>query len=93
MRVVITGGCGFLGYRLALRLIERRDVDELVDARGVLDHDVRASPHHVRPYQDCHWPAMPGDRDFLAVLDSSQEFRQRSACLRCRQRNHNNIVR
>ena len=30
MRVVITGGCGFLGYRLALRLIERRDVDELV---------------------------------------------------------------
>jgi len=30
MRIVITGGCGFLGYRLALRLIERRDVDELV---------------------------------------------------------------
>jgi nucleoside-diphosphate-sugar epimerase len=27
---VITGGCGFLGRRLALRLLERRDVDELV---------------------------------------------------------------
>ena len=30
MRVVITGGCGFLGRRLALHLLERRDVDELV---------------------------------------------------------------
>jgi nucleoside-diphosphate-sugar epimerase len=30
MRVVITGGCGFLGARVALRLLERRDVDELV---------------------------------------------------------------
>ena len=30
MRVVITGGCGFLGRRVALRLLERRDVDELV---------------------------------------------------------------
>jgi nucleoside-diphosphate-sugar epimerase len=30
VRVVITGGCGFLGRRLALRLLERRDVDELV---------------------------------------------------------------
>jgi nucleoside-diphosphate-sugar epimerase len=30
MRIVITGGCGFLGRRLALRLLERRDIDELV---------------------------------------------------------------
>jgi D-erythronate 2-dehydrogenase len=30
MRIVITGGCGFLGRRVALRLIERGDVDELV---------------------------------------------------------------
>ena len=30
MRVVVTGGCGFLGRRVALRLLERRDVGELV---------------------------------------------------------------
>jgi D-erythronate 2-dehydrogenase len=30
MRVVITGGCGFLGRRVALRLLEGRDIDELV---------------------------------------------------------------
>src|SRR6267143_2118736 len=30
MRIVITGGCGFLGRRVALGLLERRDVDELV---------------------------------------------------------------
>jgi nucleoside-diphosphate-sugar epimerase len=30
MRIVITGGCGFLGCRLALRLLERRDIDELL---------------------------------------------------------------
>ena len=30
MRVVITGGCGFLGRRVALRLLERLEVDELV---------------------------------------------------------------
>ena len=30
MRVVITGGCGFLGRRVALRLLERSEVDELV---------------------------------------------------------------
>ena len=30
MRVVVTGGCGFLGRRVALRLLERRDVEELV---------------------------------------------------------------
>src|SRR5271169_7174546 len=30
MLVAITGGCGFLGRRVALRLLERRDVDELV---------------------------------------------------------------
>jgi nucleoside-diphosphate-sugar epimerase len=30
VRVVITGGCGFLGRRVALRLLERGDVDELV---------------------------------------------------------------
>jgi D-erythronate 2-dehydrogenase len=30
VRVVITGGCGFLGRRVALRLIERTDLDELV---------------------------------------------------------------
>src|ERR1700732_4632214 len=30
MRVVITGGCGFLGRRVALSLLERGDVDELV---------------------------------------------------------------
>ena len=30
MRIVITGGCGFLGRRVALRLLERRDVEELV---------------------------------------------------------------
>jgi nucleoside-diphosphate-sugar epimerase len=30
MRVVITGGCGFLGQRVALQLLGRGDVDELV---------------------------------------------------------------
>src|SRR5205809_3194587 len=30
MGMVITGGCGFLGRRVALGLLERRDVDELV---------------------------------------------------------------
>jgi D-erythronate 2-dehydrogenase len=30
MRIVITGGCGFLGHRIALRLLERSDVDELI---------------------------------------------------------------
>jgi D-erythronate 2-dehydrogenase len=30
VRVVITGGCGFLGRRVALRLLERGDVDEIV---------------------------------------------------------------
>ena len=29
MRVVVTGGCGFLGRRVALRLLERLEVDEL----------------------------------------------------------------
>src|ERR1700730_287225 len=30
MRIVITGGCGFLGRRVALGLLERGDVDALV---------------------------------------------------------------
>src|SRR6266853_6710377 len=30
MRVVITGGCGFLGRRVALCLLDRGDIDELV---------------------------------------------------------------
>src|SRR5215831_18214512 len=30
MRVVITGGCGFLGRRVALQLLGRGDVDEVV---------------------------------------------------------------
>src|SRR5438552_3615932 len=30
MRIVITGGCGFLGRRVAPSLLERRDVDKLV---------------------------------------------------------------
>src|SRR5499427_3392034 len=30
MRVVVTGGCGFLGHRVALQLLERDGVDELV---------------------------------------------------------------
>jgi D-erythronate 2-dehydrogenase len=30
MRIVITGGCGFLGRRVALALLQRRDVDQLV---------------------------------------------------------------
>jgi D-erythronate 2-dehydrogenase len=30
MRIVITGGCGFLGRRVALRLLEREEVSELV---------------------------------------------------------------
>jgi nucleoside-diphosphate-sugar epimerase len=30
VRIVITGGCGFLGRRVALRMLERRDIDELV---------------------------------------------------------------
>jgi hypothetical protein len=46
-----------------------------MDARSVLDDDVRACSHHVRSHQDGDWPAMPRDRDFLAVLDSRQEFR------------------
>src|SRR5499427_9340790 len=39
MRVVITGGCGFLGRRVALGLLERRDVDALAlfdNARSAL---------------------------------------------------------
>ena len=30
MRIVITGGCGFLGRRVALKLLERPDLDEIV---------------------------------------------------------------
>jgi nucleoside-diphosphate-sugar epimerase len=30
MHIVITGGCGFLGRRVALKLLERSDIDELV---------------------------------------------------------------
>ena len=30
MRVVITGGCGFLGSRVVVRLLERDDIHELV---------------------------------------------------------------
>ena len=30
MRVVVTGGCGFLGQRVALKLLERSEVEELV---------------------------------------------------------------
>src|SRR6266480_1791928 len=30
MRVVITGGCGFLGRRVALQLLRREDIDELL---------------------------------------------------------------
>jgi len=30
VRIVITGGCGFLGRRVAVKLLERRDIDELV---------------------------------------------------------------
>ena len=30
MRIVITGGCGFLGQRVASQLLARGDVDELV---------------------------------------------------------------
>ena len=30
MRIVITGGCGFLGRRVALQLLDRSEVDELV---------------------------------------------------------------
>jgi len=30
MRIVITGGCGFLGRRVAVRLLERAEIDELV---------------------------------------------------------------
>jgi len=30
VRVVITGGCGFLGHRVALKLLERNDVGELL---------------------------------------------------------------
>jgi D-erythronate 2-dehydrogenase len=30
MHIVVTGGCGFLGWRVAMGLLERRDVDELL---------------------------------------------------------------
>jgi D-erythronate 2-dehydrogenase len=40
MRVVITGGCGFLGRRLALKLLDRDEVDELV----VFDNAASALP-------------------------------------------------
>src|SRR5262252_8301963 len=30
MRIVITGGCGFLGRRVALQLLDRSEIDELV---------------------------------------------------------------
>jgi len=30
MRIVVTGGCGFLGQRVALKLLERSEVEELV---------------------------------------------------------------
>jgi nucleoside-diphosphate-sugar epimerase len=40
MRVVITGGCGFLGRRIALRLLARGDVDELV----LFDNALSAPP-------------------------------------------------
>jgi nucleoside-diphosphate-sugar epimerase len=39
VRIVVTGGCGFLGRRIALRLLERGDLDELLlfdNARSAL---------------------------------------------------------
>jgi D-erythronate 2-dehydrogenase len=42
LRIVITGGCGFLGRRVALRLLERRDVDELV----LFDNTAPPEPPH-----------------------------------------------
>jgi nucleoside-diphosphate-sugar epimerase len=45
MRVVITGGCGFLGRRVALRLLERGDIDELV----LFDNAPSALPSAISP--------------------------------------------
>ncbi|MBV9687734.1 MAG: NAD-dependent epimerase, partial [Alphaproteobacteria bacterium] len=40
MRIVITGGCGFLGRRVALQLLGRDDVEELI----LFDNAPSASP-------------------------------------------------
>jgi len=45
MRVVITGGCGFLGRRMALQLLERGGIDELV----LFDNAPPALPLQVDP--------------------------------------------
>jgi len=45
MRVVITGGCGFLGRRMALQLLERGGIDELV----LFDNAPPALPLPVDP--------------------------------------------
>jgi nucleoside-diphosphate-sugar epimerase len=40
MRIVVTGGCGFLGQRVALKLLERSEVEELV----LFDNAAPATP-------------------------------------------------
>ena len=40
MRIVVTGGCGFLGQRVALKLLERNEVEELV----LFDNAAPATP-------------------------------------------------
>src|SRR5580693_9542317 len=53
MRVLITGGCGFLGQRVALQLLARGDVDELV----LFDN---APPALPLP-EDRRWSVVTGD--------------------------------
>jgi D-erythronate 2-dehydrogenase len=53
MRIVITGGCGFLGQRVALKLLERREVDELV----LFDNAAPAEPR----YKDKRLKLIVGD--------------------------------
>ena len=53
MRIVITGGCGFLGRRVAFQLRERGDVEEVVlfdnlepQVHGASERPVYLDPEH-----------------------------------------------
>jgi nucleoside-diphosphate-sugar epimerase len=51
MKILITGGAGFLGKRLVARLLARADIDEIVlvdvaPAEGLADPRVRTGRRH-----------------------------------------------
>jgi D-erythronate 2-dehydrogenase len=46
MKVFITGGGGFLGYRLALQLLERKTLAE-PDGRPAVISQIKLRPYHA----------------------------------------------